>query len=134
MAAYIYISKYLCIYIYLCIYLYIYVYIYVYIYMYIYLYLNMYIYTYTCCSFKRKTEARAIFLNRLPFTHCANGSLLFVHFFYEETTEVIHLQNGLKWTYPSTETATQTVHCELQHRLKPNRFESLLLFVKGSSI
>jgi hypothetical protein len=41
---------------------------------------------------KRKTEAKAIFLNPLTFAHCANGSLSFVRSFTKKEMEVIHLQ------------------------------------------
>ncbi len=41
---------------------------------------------------KRKTEAQAIFLSRLPFAHCANRSLSFVRLLMKKQLEDISLQ------------------------------------------
>jgi hypothetical protein len=52
----------------------------------------LYIYKYICCHFKRKTEAQAISLIRLPFAHRVNESLSFICLFTKKQTEVIRLQ------------------------------------------
>jgi hypothetical protein len=55
----------------------IHIYIYTHI-IYIHIYYVRYIYMYFCCCFKRKRKSRRFSLILLPFTHRANGSLLFV--------------------------------------------------------
>jgi hypothetical protein len=45
-------------------------------------------------------KAQAISLTRLPFAHCANGSLWFVSLFRKKQTEVIRLLSNLTdYTY-----------------------------------
>ncbi len=43
----------------------------------------------------RKRSQRRFFLICLPFAHCANRSLSFVHLLIKKQTEVIRLQTGL---------------------------------------
>jgi hypothetical protein len=60
----------------------------------LYIYMFMSFETATCINicyhFKRKTEAQTIFF-LLPFAHCANESLSFVHLLMKKQTEVICL-------------------------------------------
>ncbi len=48
------------------------------------IYIN--IYNYICCKFKRKTEAKVIFLNPFTASHHANGSFSSVHLFMKKLT------------------------------------------------
>jgi hypothetical protein len=66
----------------------------------IYIYIHIYISRYIYCMLpfqteKRKPKPRQFSLIRLPFAHCANGSLSFVSLFIKKQTEDICLLNRL---------------------------------------
>ncbi len=60
----------------------------------VYIYLHLYFYLYAAIP-NRKRKPRQFSLIRLLLTHCANGSLSFVHLLIRKQTQVIiHLQTN----------------------------------------
>ncbi len=107
----------------------IYIFIYVYIYC-IYVYIYTYIYTSIYCHFTKisygKWKPWQFSLIRLPFAHCAKGSLSFVCLLMKKETEVIHLQKRTKQACPPMLTCVHYMQWSKDWR-SDNRYSATLL-------